>query len=40
MFGSADPAQLDDLSALTNGRTFDGRTGDLAAVFRQVKGYN
>lgn len=40
MFGAADPEQLDDLSELTNGRTFDGREGDLAAVFRQVKGYN
>ena len=40
MFGDADPTQLDELSELTNGRTFDGREGDLAAVFRQVKGYN
>ncbi len=40
MFGDADPSQLDELSELSNGRTFDGRTGDLAAVFRQVKGYN
>ena len=40
MFGEADPTQLDELSALTNGRTFDGRTGDLAQVFRTVKGYN
>ena len=40
MFGEADPTQLDELSQRTNGRTFDGREGDLAAVFRQVKGYN
>ena len=40
MFGEADSSQLDELSELSNGRTFDGRTGDLAAVFRQVKGYN
>lgn len=40
MFGEADPTQLDEVSALTNGRTFDGRTGDLAQVFRTVKGYN
>lgn len=40
MFGDADPTQLDELSSLSNGRTFDGRDGDLAAVFRQVKGYN
>ena len=40
MFGDAAPAQLDELSELTNGKTFDGRTGDLASVFRTVKGYN
>lgn len=40
MFGDAEPEQLDALSELSNGRTFDGRTGDLADVFRQVKGYN
>ena len=40
MFGDADPTQLDELSELTNGKTFDGRTGDLASVFRTVKGYN
>lgn len=40
MFGDADPTQLDELSEVTNGRTFDGRSGDLASVFRQVKGYN
>lgn len=40
MFGDADPTQLDELSSLSNGRTFDGRSGDLASVFRQVKGYN
>lgn len=40
MFGDADPTQLDELSEHTNGKTFDGREGDLAAVFRTVKGYN
>ena len=40
MFGEADPTQLDELTTLTNGRTFDGREGDLADVFRQVRGYN
>ena len=40
MFGDAAPSQLDELSELTNGKTFDGRTGDLASVFRTVKGYN
>lgn len=40
MFGSADPTQLDEIAALSNAKVFDGRSGDLAAVFRQVKGYN
>ena len=40
MFGDADPAQLNDLASLSNAKVFDGRKGDLAAVFRQVKGYN
>jgi Ca-activated chloride channel family protein len=40
MYGSADSSQLDDLAALSNGKVFDGRQGDLAEVFRQVKGYS
>lgn len=40
MFGQADPAQLKDIAKLSNAKVFDGRTDDLAAVFRQVKGYN
>lgn len=40
MFGDAEPDQLDEISERTNGKTFDGRTGDLATVFRTVKGYN
>ena len=40
MFGQADPSQLNDLASLSNAKVFDGRQGDLAAVFRQVKGYN
>ena len=40
MFGEADPDQLNDLATLSNAKVFDGRTGDLAAVFRQVKGFN
>ena len=40
MFGDADSSQLDELSDLTNGKTFDGRSDDLASVFRTVKGYN
>ena len=40
MFADADPSQLDELSELSNGKTFDGRDGDLASVFRTVRGYN
>ncbi|NMN00844.1 von Willebrand factor type A (vWA) domain-containing protein [Bifidobacterium sp. DSM 109958] len=40
MFGEADPAQLDAIASLSNAKVFDGRTGGLASVFRQVKGYN
>ncbi|KAB7789879.1 substrate-binding and vWA domain-containing protein [Bifidobacterium leontopitheci] len=40
MFAEADPTQLNDLAELSNAKVFDGRKGDLADVFRQVKGYN
>ncbi len=40
MFGDADSTQLDALAELSNGKTFDGRTGDLASVFKTVKAYN
>ncbi|MBT1174294.1 VWA domain-containing protein [Bifidobacterium sp. LC6] len=40
MFGDADPSQLKALASLSNAKVFDGRSGDLAAVFRQVKGFN
>lgn len=40
MFGDADPSQLKDLASLSNAKVFDGRKGNLASVFRQVKGYN
>ena len=40
MFGDADPSQLDELAKQTDAKVFDGRKGDLASVFRQVKGYN
>lgn len=40
MFGDADPDQLNELAKLSNAKVFDGRNGDLAAVFRQVKGFN
>lgn len=40
MFGDADSSQLKALATLSNAKVFDGRSGDLASVFRQVKGFN
>lgn len=40
MFGDADSAQLDPIAKMSNAKVFDGRTGDLADVFRTVKGFN
>ncbi|PWG59691.1 VWA domain-containing protein [Bifidobacterium catulorum] len=40
MFGEADPAQLNELAKLSNAKVFDGRSEDLASIFRQVKGFN
>jgi uncharacterized protein with von Willebrand factor type A (vWA) domain len=40
MFGDAESRQLKALATLSNAKVFDGRSGDLAAVFRQVKGFN
>ncbi|MBT1182318.1 VWA domain-containing protein [Bifidobacterium sp. CP2] len=40
MFGDADPSQLNQIAKLSNAKVFDGRSGDLAAVFRTVKGFN
>lgn len=40
MFGDADSQQLDALAKLSNGKVFDGRTGDMSGIFREVKGYN
>jgi Ca-activated chloride channel family protein len=39
MFGEANPLQLDDISQLTRGKTFDGRT-DLINAFKGIRGYN
>ena len=38
-FGDADWDELERMSEVTNGRTFDGRD-HLAEAFRAVKGYN
>ncbi|NEG56081.1 vWA domain-containing protein [Bifidobacterium platyrrhinorum] len=40
MFGDADSSQLDPIAKMSNAKVFDGRTGDLATVFRTVKGFN
>ncbi|PLS30120.1 von Willebrand factor type A (vWA) domain-containing protein [Bifidobacterium margollesii] len=40
MFGDADPSQLNELASLSNAKVFDGRSEDLASVFREVKGFN
>ncbi|HHY26338.1 MAG TPA: solute-binding protein [Desulfitobacterium dehalogenans] len=39
MFGKATPEQLDKISRLTGGKTFDGRT-DLIKAFKAIRGYN
>ena len=38
-FGEASQSQLKEITDMTSGRTFDGRT-DLAEAFRSAKGYN
>ncbi|WP_236024623.1 vWA domain-containing protein [Bifidobacterium pluvialisilvae] len=40
MFGEADPSQLNELAKLSNAKVFDGRSEDLATIFREVKGFN
>ena len=40
MFGNANPNQLETIASMSGAKVFDGRSGDLADVFRQVKGYN
>lgn len=39
LFGDADPQQMQQIADLTGGRVFDGRDGNLSAVFRQIRGY-
>lgn len=39
MFGEANSKQLDEISRLTRGKTFDGRT-DLIRAFKEIRGYN
>jgi Ca-activated chloride channel homolog len=39
LFGEADTAELRALAELTGGRTFDARDASLAAVFKEIRGY-
>ncbi|SHN67770.1 substrate-binding and vWA domain-containing protein [Desulfitobacterium chlororespirans] len=39
MFGKANPKQLDEISRLTRGKTFDGKT-DLINAFKEIRAYN
>lgn len=39
MFGDANPKQLNEISRVTKGKTFDGRT-DLIHAFKEIRGYN
>jgi Ca-activated chloride channel homolog len=39
LFGEASSRQLDEIARLTGGRSFDGRHANLAAVFKEIRGY-
>jgi Ca-activated chloride channel family protein len=39
LFGEGRSAELEQLARLSGGRVFDGRTGALTAVFREIRGY-
>ena len=39
LFGEGDADEMKRLAELTGGRTFDARKGDLAGVFRDIRGY-
>ena len=39
LFGEGNVGEMERLATLTGGRTFDARTGALAAVFREIRGY-
>jgi Ca-activated chloride channel family protein len=39
LFGEGSPAQLRELADLTGGRIFDSRSSTLAAVFKEIRGY-
>jgi Ca-activated chloride channel family protein len=39
LFGEGNAKELEDLAALTGGRLFDSRSNALAAVFKEIRGY-
>jgi Ca-activated chloride channel family protein len=39
LFGEGSPAALRELADLTGGRLFDSRSNSLAAVFKEIRGY-
>ena len=39
LFGEGSPAELRGLADLTGGRLFDSRSNSLAAVFKEIRGY-
>jgi Ca-activated chloride channel family protein len=38
-FGEANPDELQQIAEITGGKVFDGRTGDLGQVFKEIRGY-
>jgi Ca-activated chloride channel homolog len=39
LFGEANPQALKQVADATGGQVFDGRNGDLATVFKEIRGY-
>ena len=38
-FGEANPDELQQIADITGGKVFDGRSGNLAQVFKEIRGY-
>jgi Ca-activated chloride channel family protein len=39
LFGEGSSSELEDVARLTGGRAFEGRQTNLAAVFKEIRGY-
>ena len=39
LFGNADEDSMQQVAKLTNGRLFDGRSGNLSSIFKTIRGY-